>query len=390
MVAQATQAAGFFGIAVLAPSLQNQYDLSLREVGILLAAPSAGLIPTLLLWGVAADRFGERAATVAGLGAGAAAYAGAAYAPSPLVLGLLIALGNAASGSTSAATGRVVAGWFPPAERGMALGLRQTAVPLGGVLAAIVLPQLVEPDSARVALLALAAAYAVGAFLSFCLLREGWVDIEVDPDSAFRHPIRDPRLRRLILGCAALMSTQVTVLSFVVLFLEDQRDFSTAVAGATLAAINIAGMLGRLAAGAVSDRMGARASLIRATAAGTSATMFATVAVLEAPAWLLIPLLVISGGLAMSWNGVAFVAAIEVAGRGRAGVALGLLQTPLALVGVVVPLAMAAVIHVASWHAAFALAGAFPLLALVAFRPRDEARRLTRLEWDGSPSHTKQ
>jgi sugar phosphate permease len=32
--------------------------------------------------------------------------------------------------------------WFAPSERGLALGIRQTAIPLGGLIVALVVPHL--------------------------------------------------------------------------------------------------------------------------------------------------------------------------------------------------------------------------------------------------------
>ena len=67
--AQATYSAIWFGVAVMAPALRARYDLSLGETGILLGASLAGSVVTLVPWGMAADRFGERVVLVTGVGA---------------------------------------------------------------------------------------------------------------------------------------------------------------------------------------------------------------------------------------------------------------------------------------------------------------------------------
>ena len=66
--AQATYSAIWFGVAVMAPALRARYDLSLGETGILLGASLAGSVVTLVPWGMAADRFGERVVLVTGVG----------------------------------------------------------------------------------------------------------------------------------------------------------------------------------------------------------------------------------------------------------------------------------------------------------------------------------
>ena len=60
-----------YGLAYLIPALRA-HGLSLEQAGVLVACPTAGLLLTLVAWGAAADRFGERLVLASGLaGAGA-------------------------------------------------------------------------------------------------------------------------------------------------------------------------------------------------------------------------------------------------------------------------------------------------------------------------------
>ena len=80
-VAQTSQAAVLFGLAVLAPALRDRYGLSLSQVGVMLGVVGVGAVLTLLPWGLAADRVGERVTATVGLLGAAAALAAAAFAP---------------------------------------------------------------------------------------------------------------------------------------------------------------------------------------------------------------------------------------------------------------------------------------------------------------------
>jgi MFS family permease len=91
--------------------------------------------------------------------------------------------------------------------------------------------------------------------------------------------------------------------------------------------------------------------------------------VLEAPAVVLVPAFVLAGGFAMSWNGLSFTAAAELAGRARSGAAIGMQQTALAAAGAVVPPAFAALVAATSWRVGFALAAVFPLVGVQLLRP---------------------
>jgi MFS family permease len=89
----------------------------------------------------------------------------------------------------------------------------------------------------------------------------------------------------------------------------------------------------------------------------------------SAPSWLLVPALVVAGGFGLSWNGLSFTAAAELAGRGRSGAAIGMQQTALSAAGAIVPPAFAALVATTSWRAGFALAAVFPLIGVQLLRP---------------------
>jgi len=94
----------------------------------------------------------------------------------------------------------------------------------------------------------------------------------------------------------------------------------------------------------------------------------------SAPLVVLVPSLVVAAALAMSWNGLAFTAAAELAGRARSGTALGFQQTSLSIAGTVAPIAFAAVVDAASWRTGFAVAAVLPLGGAVALARLDESR----------------
>ena len=91
---------------------------------------------------------------------------------------------------------------------------------------------------------------------------------------------------------------------------------------------------------------------------------------------MLVPVLVVAGGIAMSWNGLAFVAAAEIAGPDATGAAVGLQQTLLGVVGTIAPIEIAAVVSASSWGVAFLTAGLFPVLGWALLRPLARTGRL--------------
>ncbi|MDT0478412.1 MFS transporter, partial [Streptomyces sp. DSM 41014] len=105
-----------------------------------------------IAWGYVVDRVGERIVLTVGSALTAAAAFGAAAAHSLVTVGLFLLLGGMAAASSNSASGRVVVGWFPPEQRGLAMGIRQTATPLGVGLGALVIPRLAESHGTATAL----------------------------------------------------------------------------------------------------------------------------------------------------------------------------------------------------------------------------------------------
>jgi sugar phosphate permease len=369
VVAQASASAIGLGLPAIAPAIRHGYGLTLTQVGVVLAALNFGLILTLLPWGIVADRIGERAVLASGLTGCAGALLVAANTSSYAGLVAALAVAGAFGGGTQSASGRAVMSWFGPEERGLALGIRQTAVPLGGAIAAGVLPALTN-ISLRSAFYGLAIGCFGAAVVGGALLRTE----PGDELGELTRPLRDRRIWLLCLASTFYVATQISLLGFVVLFLHDDRGLSTGTAAAVLALLQIGGGIARIVAGRLSDRIHARVVPLRAIALLLAVWLALATALLHASLWLLLPTLVIAGTLAMSWNGLSFTVAAETAGRRRSGAAIGLQQTFLSGGSIVAPIAFAAIVHAWSWRAAFAVAAASPLAGYALLSPVSERR----------------
>jgi sugar phosphate permease len=389
--AQAAVAGVRQGLPALGPTLRSQFDLTLPQVGIVFASFGLGIVLTLIAWGALADRIGERTVIAAGLAGAAAALGVAALTPSfPALVAALFVAGLFAASATGA-SGRAVMGWFARRERGMALGVRQMGVPLGGGLAALALPILVAAWDLRVALGALAAASLVAALAAARWMREapapaaGHVRVESPA------PLRDRRLWRLATGSGMLVIGQSGVLGFIVLYLHDERGWSAAAAAAALATLQIGGAAARVWAGRWSDGAGERIAPLRRLGAASAGLLCAAVLLSGAPTAVVLPVLVAGGVLAMSWNGLSFTAAAEMSGRERAGTAMGVQNTVLSVFGAAAPIAVASVVSAGSYPAAWAglalvQAGGVAVLApLVGEERRRRAAREERLRRPAPP-----
>ena len=370
VVAQASYAVTGLGLPAIAPAIRREFGLTLTQTGVVLAASFLGSVPTLLLWGLVADRIGERLVLAVGLAAASGALVWAAYASTFTLLVTALAVAGGVAAGVNSATGRAVMQWFAADERGLALGIRQMAVPLGGAIGAVALPLLEEHVSLRAAFVGLAVASAVGAIVAFTLIR-----VEPSQDrSGLTRPLRDRRVWLICIGSSFFVTTQLSLLGFFVLFLHDHRGVSTAVAAAALAVTQVLGGISRIALGRLSDLIRMRIAPLRWVGLGIAISVAVLTVVLDASPWIVVPVLMVAATFGLSWNGLSFTATAETAGRARSGAAIGLQQTFLAVGGLVAPIAFAAVVHHASWRAAFALAALSPLLGYFLLSPLTERR----------------
>ena len=356
------------GLPVLAPTLQDEFGLSLGELGVLLAAAWVGSTLTLLPWGLAADRFGERAALSLGLAGCAVFLAAAAWAPGFWTLFLLLALAGAAGSSVNSASGRAVMRWFGPDERGLALGIRQSAIPAGGLVGALAVPPLAASGGSEYAFLFLGGFCLVGALVGALTLRRGDAGDSLEV-SSIAGTLADGRLWRLCLGSGLYLYAQLAVIGFTVVFLHEEHGLSEGDAALVVAVSQVLAVALRIAAGRWSDLVGSRVGPLRIVGLTVAGSLAATASLAGGPVSLLLVALVVAGALSMAWNGLSFAAAAELAGTGRSGAAIGFQQTVLSAIGVGVPPLFAASAAGISWTVAFAIAAVFPLAGWIALRP---------------------
>lgn len=371
-LAQSASSAAVNGPAFLIPALHDD-GLSLAAAGWIAAAPIAGSMLTLIAWGAIVDAIGERFVLVSSLALTALGLGGAVAAhDSTFFLGVLLFFAGAAAAGTSSASGRVVVGWFPPRRRGTAMGVRQMAQPIGVGLAAIAVPVVAAGNGVGTALVLPAAFAAITAVA--CAI--GVLDPERPPrpvDLAAANPYRgNGYLNRIHSVSMLLVIPQFTVWTFMLVWLQVGRDWSPGAAGGLVAAAQLLGAFGRIAAGNLSDRVGSRTRPLRWVAIAAGMTMLAVGISISAEWAIAVPLIVIASAVTVADNGLAFTAVAERAGPFWSGRALGIQNTGQYLTAAAVPPLIGFLIPLWGYGIAFGLTGLFPLIA-APLVPRDEA-----------------
>jgi MFS family permease len=353
------------GIAFLIPALEIKRGIPLTEASLLSSMPSWGMVATLVLWGYVLDRIGERIVMTAGSALTAAASYAAASVHSMVWVGLYLFLGGMAAASCNTAGGRLVSGWFPPHQRGLAMGIRQTAQPLGIAVGALVMPELSErgPHAGLMLPAFVCTASAVASAIGI-----------IDPPRKSRKTATVQELAspyrgsfvlwRIHAVAGLLMMPQTVTVTFMLVWLMKHHGWSVAAAGGLVTLSQLLGALGRVAVGRWSDRVGSRMRPVRIIAIAAALTLFVLALADHLNSRYEVPLMMVISVIAVLDNGLEATAITEFAGQFWSGRALGIQNTTQRLMAAMGPPLFGALITAAEYPSAWALCGLFPWLAI--------------------------
>ena len=389
VAANASFAIALAGIPATAVFMRAGYRLGTGDVGAVLGALGLGAAVSELPWGIVADRLGDRSVLLGGLGGTGlllglmAAFVSPTppHIPTATVLALGLLLVGAVGGSLNGASGRAIMRWFHDGERGFAMSVRQTALPAGGALGALLLPAFAQRFG-------FAAVY--GAIAAFCVVTGAfaWAWLHEPPAAppavtrsiapaaggGIRPFSRD--MWRILCGLGALCVPQITVVVFAAVFLHDVAGLGTAAISGSIVAFQVAAACARIWSGRLTDRRRNRRPFLKACAMATAAlfaslaactSILASFATPAVGAAALAALVVLGGTAAQAWHGIAYTEIAVAAGASRIATALGLANTFAFGMYSVMPLAVPALLAAASWAGLWFFAAACALLASLLF-----------------------
>jgi ACS family hexuronate transporter-like MFS transporter len=355
----------------LSPILVATFVLSKAQLGVIFTALMLGSALFVATSGVLTDRWGERRMVLlSGLAMTLSLLAASLVGNYPALVACIALFGAAYAASTPAG-GRAILAWFDR-DRGFAMGIRQTGVPVGGVLGALTLPFVAHAAGYRVAFVFAAAIVAITTFIAVALYREAGGARSESMSLAsiargMRTLARDPRLIGVTLTCMTLVSVQLAMNAFVTVTGVATVGTSPGVAALAFACAQGGAVAGRLAWGFISDRVlhGERLvpfAIICVLAALATAALAMLRPGAVAPLFVAAIVLGFSGG---GWNGLMAAALAEVGGVERAASALGLALTAIFLTSSVAPTAFGALADHASLRAAWLAMSALALVGMI-------------------------
>src|SRR5579885_452012 len=380
-------------VGALLPYVAAAFPHSREQVCYLVTALLFGAMVTNAVSGAATDRFGDRAVLgVCGGIMGVSLLAAAAIPSFSWLLAWFVIYGMGFAAMNPVGSHAILF-FFKPEERGLAMGVRQMGVPLGGVAGGIVLATAAEYAGYRGALAAAGALVLIVTVACALLYRE--------PSALQGHPIRtsvlfsemlriglQPRLLLIAAGAFILFAGQVALMGFFPLTLMNGAHLTAAFASIFFVLSQFAGAAGRLTWGWLSDRRfgGDRLKPLAIVCVCCALAAFAVghSAGMRAPA--LAAVAVVLGFCAEGWFGLAIIAMAEAGGEKDAGSALGLGMTIVMAAGVVTPPLFQSLMNnggiAAAWNALalLSLAGVVPILAAIALSKRGRVHSGTLAE----------
>lgn len=331
LTVQSLVAMAVLNLPVVAPAVAKDVGISTNYLGAYVALAYFGAMVASLLGGAAVKRWGAIRLSQIGLVLAAIGlFLCAIPTVETIALGALFI--GAGYGPITPASSHLLIKSTPPEKLSFVFSIKQTGVPLGGMIAGATVPSLNFLIGWQWAFVCSGIACVICA-LSVQRLREG-LDDDRDPtvrpslSTGFVLPLKlifsHRTLRKLSYMSFMFSIAQMALMGYLVTFLYEDLGWSLVAAGGALTVAQAAGVSGRMLWGYVSDRwLGATMMLIVVAVLLVIGAMGTALLRPESSPWFLFPVLIIFGASAIGWNGVFLAEIARQAPKGQAGVATG-------------------------------------------------------------------
>ena len=330
MLVQTMTAMALVTVPVLTPEIAASLGIDTATVGLYQSIAFAGAAFLALLSGSLVLRHGGVRVNQASVVLSAAGVGLAVTGAVPVVaLGAVLA--GMGYGLATPGASHVLARVTPPARRGLVFSVKQSAVPLGGLIAGMLFPPVAERFG-WVWAIALACCMVLSAALLIQPLRAR-LDDDRDPahririgapGQSIRLVLATPRLRPLVMVAFSFGAMQLSLFAFLVTYLVERVGLDLVTAGMLFAVMQGAGVVARVGWGWASDRWISARPLLAGLGAGAIAST--AVAATFSEAWPLAGLAAASAALgltAVGWNGIYLAEVARVVPVEKVGLATG-------------------------------------------------------------------
>ena len=347
--AQTVMSMGAYAWGPLAPFFREEFGVSRAEIGMITSALYVTAVIVAIPSGMLVDRIGARIMLVFCI-----AIMAISFIVMPLVnkfffVIVCAAVSGIGYGMINQVSTKGLMHWFTSKTRATAMGIKQSGVTLGAAISAVLLPVLTVTYSWELSLFIVGIVMLITAFLAFIFYRERPEENVSsmlpmagaggrNPEMSLLKILSDPTLFAAILTLPLMAFNQICIASFLVLYLTEELRFSIGMAGSCLTVAMVAGTVGRVGWGIISDRVFKGDRLkpsFLLTIIGATCAFCLAVLPDHAPIFFYILLSCLIGFTLIGWNALLMTFIAELAGTERAGSVMGVGIT-VAWVGIIV------------------------------------------------------
>jgi sugar phosphate permease len=341
------------GLPSLTPFIQATLRLTRAQVGFVTSSIWIGMTVSAIPIGMILDRIGVRRTLLGGLLVLGAFATLASFAGTPSILYGCLFIAGAGFTTVYPSTTKAVMYWAPVKARATFMGIKQTGVSVGGALAAMVLPVSALAAGWRLSLMSVGLGVAGLGVACYLLYREHPLErVPLSGDGGHSHEgaaragegqarsaflsatLKSANVWALNISGLLLMTCQICIITWLILFLKTEAGYDVVRAGRVLATVQAGAIAGRLGLGPLSDWLfgGKRKPLILVVQAIVAALLAVVSTFNEAtPAWMVFGVAGILGCAALGWVPLEAVLRAEIAGREATGTVMTVGTTVMSL-----------------------------------------------------------
>jgi|WetSurMetagenome_2_1015567.scaffolds.fasta_scaffold12208_4 MFS transporter, ACS family, hexuronate transporter len=344
-ISQLVMSLGAYAWGPLAPFLRAEFAITRAQTGAIVSALYAVSVIIAMPSGVTVDRLGAKVTLIFALVIMGSPFCALSLVDSFTIFVVIASLTGIGYGMINQISSKGIMRWFEKKNRATAMGIKQTGVTLGGAIGAIMIPAISLSLNWRWATMVIGVTILITALGVIFFYREYPAEINANESVSvsktteerpkhwqkdFSLILRKPELIILCFVGMLLAASQTSIASFLVLYMVEELKVSTLAAGICLSVFMIAGTVGRVMWGIISDKIFNSDRQYPMIYLCLIAFGSAIGMVLLQPAsstWLLYCLSAVLGFSFMGWNSLFITAGAELAGSSLVGLVTGLTIT---------------------------------------------------------------
>ncbi|MFJ8453928.1 MFS transporter [Bacillus paramycoides] len=259
-ITQATATLITYGVGAFALFWKEEYSLTNMQSGLLVSVVNIGPLFCMLFVGRLLDRYNEKLLiTISSFLLGGSLLLTNTVNEFTGLLFVLLLVGAFYSVSQPGGS-KVIIKWFSKENRGLAMGIRQAGIPIGGMLAGVLIPFLTIKYNVAYAINIIACICIIGGFLFFIFYKEPYVQEKVKEECIklsfwmqLKAVMCKKELYPIYITGICMISLQMVLVGHFIKFLVMEQSITPILAGKVFSIVFFSGMIGRVVLATVSD-----------------------------------------------------------------------------------------------------------------------------------------